>query len=255
MAFLYAAKVSARIVSRKDVLPGADAGLAMRLPPNVEGTGAQRRLLTTAVELFAARGYHGVSVRDIVGAMGLKPSSLYAHYGSKEELYSTLVVIANTEILRVMSKAHEDTATAPANEQLTALIRTYVEFHTDYPLLSMIGHNDLHVLSGADLETVTALRRDASNLLRSVIERGNGSGLFACPHPWIAVAAMAAMGIRLASWYRPPGHPADPQAPTDKFLVQVQDGWAMPQYDMETINVAFADFALSMVHYAPSDAQ
>ena len=37
--------------------------------------------------MFFARGYHGVSVREIVQACGLSNAALYHHFGSKENLF------------------------------------------------------------------------------------------------------------------------------------------------------------------------
>lgn len=48
---------------------------------------ARRCILEKAQRLFAARGYHGVSIRDIVKACGLSNAALYYHFGSKQNLY------------------------------------------------------------------------------------------------------------------------------------------------------------------------
>ena len=53
--------------------------------------GAQR-LLEAAVVSFAERGYHGVSVRDLASAAGVKAASVYAHFPSKEALLAELVL-------------------------------------------------------------------------------------------------------------------------------------------------------------------
>jgi AcrR family transcriptional regulator len=43
--------------------------------------------LGTAMELFWRHGYEGVSITDLTQAMGVSPTSLYAAFGSKAELY------------------------------------------------------------------------------------------------------------------------------------------------------------------------
>jgi AcrR family transcriptional regulator len=45
------------------------------------------RLLEAAVELFARRGFHGTSIRDITERAGANVAAGHYHYGSKEGLY------------------------------------------------------------------------------------------------------------------------------------------------------------------------
>ena len=45
------------------------------------------RLLDAAVELFAQRGFHGTSIRDIAERAGVNVAAGHYHYGSKEGLY------------------------------------------------------------------------------------------------------------------------------------------------------------------------
>jgi AcrR family transcriptional regulator len=216
------------------------------IPARVAAEGSRARLLTTATELFAARGYHGVSVRDIASAMGVKPSSLYAHYSSKDELFCYLVRLANEEIDLRLREAILSARPDPV-DTLSALMRAYAEFHAEFPLLGTIGHNDLHALSPASLDQVTQLRKQHIDLFLSVIARGNDSGVFSCPRPWLAVAAIAGMGIRIALWYRTPNQPMEPSV--DSYAAAMQQ-W-MPTVTVAELADEYVDYALSLVHTRP----
>ncbi|WP_218020410.1 helix-turn-helix domain-containing protein [Nocardia sienata] len=49
--------------------------------------------LTRAQALFWERGYEGVSLADLVAATGLASASLYAAFGSKEQLFREAVML------------------------------------------------------------------------------------------------------------------------------------------------------------------
>ncbi|MDQ1536700.1 MAG: hypothetical protein QOE58_1093 [Actinomycetota bacterium] len=219
------------------------------IPARITRSAAHGRLLAASTELFAARGYHGVSVRDIATAMGVKPSSLYAHYASKDELYGDLVLLANEEIATRLREAVLVAEPAPATT-LAALVRAYVEFHAEYPLLGSIGHNDLHVLAPAALGQVTQLRRQHISLFLSVIERGNESGSFDCRQPWLAVAALAGMGIRVALWYRAPDRPGTSSA--DSYAAAMEE-W-IPPFNVTELVAEYVDYALALVRSAERPA-
>lgn len=57
----------------------------------------RERILESSVPLFAMRGYHGVSMRDIAAAIGLSPAALYYHFPDKEQLYIEVVAHAVRE--------------------------------------------------------------------------------------------------------------------------------------------------------------
>jgi AcrR family transcriptional regulator len=60
-------------------------------PAKVPGEkGTKERIFDAAVDLFAEKGYEGVSVRDIAKAVGIKESSVYKHYASKDEILETI---------------------------------------------------------------------------------------------------------------------------------------------------------------------
>lgn len=67
----------------------ADLPTAPSTPAPASGllpTGRRENLLTESVLLFAARGFHDVTIDDIGGAVGLPPSGVYRHFPSKQAI-------------------------------------------------------------------------------------------------------------------------------------------------------------------------
>jgi len=53
----------------------------------------QRRasIIEVAKRLFATKGFHGVSIDEIVREVGVSPAILYRHFASKEDLYQAVL--------------------------------------------------------------------------------------------------------------------------------------------------------------------
>ncbi|GKX67200.1 TetR/AcrR family transcriptional regulator [Inconstantimicrobium mannanitabidum] len=51
----------------------------------------KQKIFEVAANLFAKEGYNGVSMREIAKEVGIKESSIYNHYKSKEEILSSLL--------------------------------------------------------------------------------------------------------------------------------------------------------------------
>jgi TetR/AcrR family transcriptional regulator len=57
----------------------------------MEKTDCNRKLLEVGTQLFAERGLHGVSIRELSQAAGTSISMISYHFGSKEGLYSAVL--------------------------------------------------------------------------------------------------------------------------------------------------------------------
>jgi AcrR family transcriptional regulator len=54
-------------------------------------SGTRERILIAALAVFAAKGYHGAAVDDIVTASGTSKGAVYHHFPNKEALFLALV--------------------------------------------------------------------------------------------------------------------------------------------------------------------
>lgn len=57
----------------------------------MEVMNTKERIAREALQLFSAKGYAATSVRDIAAAVGIKDSSLYNHFKSKQEIFDHVV--------------------------------------------------------------------------------------------------------------------------------------------------------------------
>ena len=65
------------------------------LPPTGPMTPAVQRLWLAGLQLFAERGFHGTTVRDLAEALDIKPASLYSLITSKDQLLADLVLLGH----------------------------------------------------------------------------------------------------------------------------------------------------------------
>ena len=184
--------VGATAVTTTDGLP--------LLPPRAVVDGTHRRLLEVALVRFGARGFHGVSVREIADAAGIRASSLYSHLASKEQLLFQLMLLGHEEHHASIRAALLGAGAGPS-EQVVAVVGAHVAFHATYPLLGRVCNREIAALSDPSRAEVLAVRRQSEQLFTDVIERGIELGEFSVEDPWLAAAATLAPGLRLAEWW------------------------------------------------------
>ena len=173
-----------------------------RLPARSLLEGTAGRIHEAALVLFGQRGYHAVSMRDLAAEVGVKPSSIYAHVPSKQQLLTALVRAGHLEHRDALRAAMLEAGNAP-EEQLRALTRAHVTVHATYPLLTRVCNRELGSLGEEHRAEILGIRLDAERMFLEVIERGQRLGDFGDADPVLAVAAIGAMGLRVADWWNP----------------------------------------------------
>ena len=51
----------------------------------------KEKILAAALDMFSQNGYTGTNIRELTASLGLVKSSLYKHFGSKEEIWNSLL--------------------------------------------------------------------------------------------------------------------------------------------------------------------
>ncbi|RKG92921.1 TetR/AcrR family transcriptional regulator [Corallococcus terminator] len=172
------------------------------LPTSAVPDGTRRRILEAALQLFASRGFHGASIRDLATALELRPSALYAHFSSKEHVLAELVLMGHEAHHEGLRAALLGAGSEPI-EQLRALVRAHTLLHANHPQLAVVVNEEIHSLPPELAAPALALREQSAALLHAVIERGRAQGVFSVPHAGVTAAAISTLGLRLPYWYEP----------------------------------------------------
>ncbi|WP_125777747.1 TetR/AcrR family transcriptional regulator [Antribacter gilvus] len=100
-------------------------------------TPRRRQILDTAADLFAERGFHGVSVHDIGAAVGVSGPALYKHFSGKEDILGQCLLHASEQLL---AGAKDRAGT------IDALIGWHTEFALERPSLIVIQEREWRTL-------------------------------------------------------------------------------------------------------------
>lgn len=114
-------------------------------------------ILNAARDIFARRGYHQASIREIARAAGLSLAGLYHYVGGKEELLF-LVLDRALDRLSASLEAALTGARTP-EERLLALIRTHLHFGFRYAAELKLVNRDWELLGEPRRSEIAAKRQ------------------------------------------------------------------------------------------------
>lgn len=133
------------------------------LPPRTKAKADRRAaLLGAAAELFAERGYAGVSLEDLGAAAGVSGPAVYRHFAGKQAVLTQLLVGVSESLLlggQAVIDEHPDAASA-----LSALIEFHVRFALADPHIIRVQDRDLDSLEPQARHEVRSLQRRYSEL-------------------------------------------------------------------------------------------
>ena len=134
-----------------------------------EAATRREQLLATAAELFAARGFHGVSVAEIGAACGISGPALYKHFPSKDAILAEMLVAISEELLAV-GRSRAAASSGPA-DAVRALVGWHVDFALRHRSLIVVQDRDWESLPPDARERVRTLQRDYVDVWAAELRR------------------------------------------------------------------------------------
>lgn len=160
---------------------------------------AKDRILDTARRLFAAKGYAGVSMRDIARDVGMTQSSLYNHFVGKQDILVCLMVTHLQSVLAQLEMALDGVEGPEA--RLRAFCDFHVLRHIKEPDDVFLAYMEIRSLEEAGRTEIMALRRHYEAHLCAILETGAQQGVFKISDARIQTRAILAMLTGVTTWY------------------------------------------------------
>ena len=161
-------------------------------------------VIAAAGRLFAERGFHGTSMRDLGNELGLFGSSLYSHVSGKAELL--VEVIRRGAGLFSEAAAVALAEPGPAPVVLRRLVPGHVRVLVDHAAEARTFLDEARYLPPADRRLAVEMRDAYEQRWRHVIATGIEEGSLRTGHP-VKLASIFTFSTlnALIRWYDPAG--------------------------------------------------
>jgi AcrR family transcriptional regulator len=150
-------------------------------------------LLKAAATLFAERGFHRSSIRDLAKSTGRSLAGLYYYFSGKEELLFQIQHHCYGALLREVRKILADART-PHEKLITFISHHIAFFRHNMDEMKVLAHEDL-TLTGEYLERIMALKREYSRILVDIVAAAEPAADDRPDRPAPEVAAFVLFGM------------------------------------------------------------
>lgn len=170
-------------------------------------------ILSAAAVIFAEKGYHNASIRDIARATGVSLSGLYYYFQSKEEL---LYLIQDHAFGTLLGRLDERLAgVTDARERLRLLIDNHLTYFVSNMAEMKVLSHEADSLSGDYRQRVNGQKRRLGEVAMGILRQVRGDDGI---DGRVATFALFGMMNWLYTWYRP-----DRDVPVERLVEEITE--------------------------------
>ncbi|RHW38734.1 TetR/AcrR family transcriptional regulator [Lysinibacillus yapensis] len=136
----------------------------------------KKRIIETALDLFEAKGYHGVSVDEIVETASTSKGGFYHNFKSKDALLYEIHDVFISYVLKETKAAYEQHETPI--DKVCAMLFAFTSVFDLYKRHITVFYDESAYLPPVYKEVIKEKRTEYRKLIEQVIEEGKASGHF-----------------------------------------------------------------------------
>lgn len=159
-------------------------------------------VLTAAVRMFNARGYHATSLDDVAASLGVSKPTIYHYLGNKEQVLVECLTMGMDQLLAAAAAARAGLGLGI--DRLRAFLLSYVQVNMeDFGRCNILTANE--TLSPTAREEIRLLKRRIHATMQELVEEGVADGSIAPCDPKFAALTLASALNGPSRWHRPEG--------------------------------------------------
>jgi AcrR family transcriptional regulator len=151
---------------------------------NKLATKKQERILEAAAKEFAAHGFDGASLNQILDEAGISKGAAYYYFDNKADLYATTVLHYSQEVVADLSYDLAQFSAASFWDDLAAVYRAQFTNYAERPwVFGVAKAGGAMTTEMLTTEPLVELWRQAQSLLAQLIQRGRELGVIRTDMP------------------------------------------------------------------------
>ena len=175
-------------------------GQAEKLPmPKQKNKKKKKQILQVIAHLFASRGYHNTSMREIARELGMNQSSLYHYFKSKEEALFKLMNDAMDDALPTLEEIC--TADLSSEDKLNTVLGFYTRYYAGDQDRLILLVNEKNTLSEPYRSRLVQKERRYVRLFKGIFKDLADQGRMKEVPPSVAIFAFFGMVHYTIKWY------------------------------------------------------
>ena len=182
-------------------------------------TDRRSELTRQAARLFAQKGYHGTSIGDIAGALGVQKGSLYSHISSKEDLLYETMRDGAAAFHAALDAIPEE---LPATEKIRLALRGHLRVVAEQLDVATVFVQEWRYLEGERRDEIVAERRRYEERIRDLFREGRELSELRADLDEVAAALLLLSAANWAYTWLKAGRDTDVLA--DRFYALLMDG-------------------------------